>query len=112
MQMNPPASLSVPRAVCVASTSWQVDQEARIFSSEEVQAEPPSGRDIVDADENLLKEKSHGDWAAAILEQLLNSGLPGNPAAGGAGTEKGRASHPVRPSHLPVFSCLPGGRPS
>lgn len=31
MQINQLASLSVPRAVGVASTSWHLDQEARIF---------------------------------------------------------------------------------
>lgn len=69
--MTRPVSLSVLRAARVP-TSWQLDQGARIFSSKEAQPQPPRGRDILDADENLLKERSAGNWAAALLEHLLN----------------------------------------
>lgn len=84
----------------MVSTSWQLDQEARIFCSKEVQ--PSSGRDILDADENLLRAKSHRDWTAVLLERLLSSELPGDPPAVGAGTEKGLP--------MPSILCFSSGR--
>lgn len=85
----------------MVSTSWQLDQEARIFCSKEVQ--PSSGRDILDTDENLLRAKSHGGWTAVLLEQLLNPELPGDPPAFGAGTEKGGLP-------MPSSQCFSSGR--
>lgn len=91
----------------MASTSWQVDQEARVFSNEEARLTSPQEGNVFDADKHLQKAKSHRVWVATQLEQLLNPGLPGDPPAVGAGPEKGRASLPV--SHaFPVFSFWEG----
>lgn len=84
----------------MVSTSWQLDQEARIFCNE---VQPSSGRDILDANENLLRAKSHGGWTPVLLEQLLNPELPGDPLAFGAGTEKGGFP-------MPSTQCFSSGR--